>query len=118
MTRQGNEFDLGDVARAIVVKSGPEILYAINDEKELDRVVKMILEEVPAVIGQALAEFDENRVEWAGLGSFILEERRSRKGRNFQTGETVEIPARDKIVFNTSPKFAEVVEAFTGRDTY
>lgn len=118
MTKQGNEFDLGDIARAIVVKSGPEILYAIHEEKHLDRVVKMILEEVPAVIGRALAEFDENRVEWAGLGSFILEERRARKGRNFQTGETVEIPARDKIVFNTSPLLAEKVENITGRETY
>lgn len=31
MTKQGNEFDLGDIARAIVVKSGPEILYAIHE---------------------------------------------------------------------------------------
>lgn len=118
MQKQGNEFDLGDIARGIVDKAGPEILHAISDEKDFSKVVKMILEEVAPVVSEALAEFDEHRVEWAGLGSFMLEERSPRKGRNFDTGGTVDIPKRDKVVFNTSPLFAERVELKTGRDTY
>jgi len=118
MTKRGTEFDLGDIARNIVAKGGPEILYSISNEKDLDKTIRMILDYVPGVIAEALASFDENRVEWPGLGSFIIEGRAPRKGRDFNTGEMVEIPARDKIVFNTSPLLAEQVEAITDRPTY
>lgn len=118
MEKQGKEFDLGDLARAIVGIHGPQILYSISHDDDFIKSIRLVLEAVPDIVGRALAEFDEHRVEWPGFGSFALEARGPRKGRNFVTKEQVDIPARDKIVFNTSPLLAEKVENITGRETY
>lgn len=118
MEKKGTEFDLGDIARGIVAKSGPEILYAISNEEDLADAIRMILDCVPGVVAEALAEFDEHRVEWPGFGVLQIEARGPRKGRDFHTGKPVDIPQRDKVVFSASPLLAERIEKITGNTTY
>lgn len=42
------------------------------------------------------------KVKVAGFGNFTVREKRSRRGRNPQTGEEIEIPARKVLTFKPS----------------
>lgn len=42
---------------------------------------------------------------WRGFGSFKAKTRAAKKGRNPQTGETVEIPAKQTVAFKPHPDF-------------
>jgi integration host factor subunit alpha len=42
------------------------------------------------------------KVKIAGFGNFSVREKKSRKGRNPQTGEEIEIPARKVLTFKPS----------------
>ncbi|MCK4390235.1 MAG: integration host factor subunit alpha [Desulfobacterales bacterium] len=54
----------------------------------------------------------------SAFGKFSVRERKARKGRNPQTGETVTIPARKVVTFKTSRVLKERInEAHRDRDT-
>lgn len=42
------------------------------------------------------------KVKIAGFGNFSVKEKKSRRGRNPQTGEEIEIPARRVLTFKSS----------------
>lgn len=50
-------------------------------------------------VEEAVAKGDEVRIP--GFGVFEVKDRSARKGRNPQTGEEIEIPARKTVVFRT-----------------
>jgi nucleoid DNA-binding protein len=66
----------------------------IGTQKQAKEAVDCVFK----AITEALAENDA--VQIAGFGNFKVSERKSRTGRNPQTGESIEIPARK------APKFA------------
>ena len=60
-------------------------------------VAAKAVEAVISNITNALAE--EEPVVFRGFGKFTVRHRKSRKGRNPRTGETIEIPARKVPIF-------------------
>ena len=65
------------------------------------------LNEVLAGIQEGLVK--EGHVRIAGFGNFTVKERAARTGRNPQTGETMEIPARKVVTFSASSALKEKV---------
>lgn len=45
----------------------------------------------------------------AGFGSFTVNDRDARKGRNPQTGESIKIPAKKVVKFKAGSQLAEIV---------
>ncbi len=50
-------------------------------------------------------------VRWGGLGSFTIRQRKPRKGRNPQTGEEIQIPARKGITFSPAKALKQKLNA-------
>ena len=56
------------------------------------------------------AEDDRDNVQLIGFGTFEVKDRSARKGRNPQTGEEIQIPARKVPVFRSGKSFKETVD--------
>ncbi|HSF15537.1 MAG TPA: integration host factor subunit alpha [Vicinamibacteria bacterium] len=82
-----------DLARVVYERHG-----GISN-KEASRIVDLILESIK----QGLREGD--RVQISGFGTFIVREKKERKGRNPQTGEEMMILPRRSVVFRPSKNF-------------
>lgn len=65
-----------------------EVAKVLNSKKEAQAAVDKVF----SAITDALA--NEDNVTLVGFGTFKAAERKARKGRNPQTGEEIEIPAR------------------------
>ena len=52
---------------------------------------------------------DGDKVPLVGFGTFAVSERAARSGRNPQTGEPVEIPARKAVTFKAGSALKEAV---------
>ena len=79
-----------DLARAIYDRHG-----GISNQ-EAQRIVDIIFETIKA----RLLEGDEVRI--VGFGSLEVVSRRSRRGRNPVTGEDIQLPDRQALVFRPS----------------
>jgi len=76
----------------------PELVKSVAQkagikQKEAESAVDAFVE---AITG-AVKEGDEVKIP--GFGSFVVVERAPRQGKNPQTGEPIEIPARKAVVF-------------------
>jgi integration host factor subunit beta len=76
--------------------------------KDADMAVKMILD----ALSEALAKGD--RIEIRGFGSFSLNYRPPRVGRNPKTGERVEVPAKYVPHFKAGKELRERVDQVIG----
>ena len=70
-------------------------------------IINTAVDEVFFVLGENLK--NQNSVEIRGFGRFSIHERKTKKGRNFKTGEAVLIPPRNVIKFNPSPALYEPI---------
>lgn len=61
--------------------------------KTADEAVRLILEEMTRAVSSG------RRIEIRGFGSFALNYRPARKGRNPRSGESVEVPAKYAVHF-------------------
>ena len=66
------------------------------------------LETVLEVITEALS--NREKVQLVGFGTFSVKERASRVGRNPQTKEEIQIPARDVPHFKAGQKLKDAVK--------
>jgi integration host factor subunit alpha len=82
-----------DLAKAIYERHG-----GISN-KEASYLVDIILD----FIKQRLLRGE--RIQITGFGTFMVREKKGRKGRNPQTGEEMLIPARKSVVFRPSKSF-------------
>ncbi len=82
-----------DLARVIYERHG-----GISN-KEASRLVDLILE----FIKQGLLRGE--RIQITGFGTFMVREKRGRKGRNPQTGKEMTISARKSVIFRPSKSF-------------
>lgn len=82
-----------DLARVVYERHGG------LSNKEASRLVDLILE----FIKQGLS--DGERVQISGFGTFLVREKKERKGRNPQTGEEMTILPRKSVVFRPSKNF-------------
>ena len=70
-------------------------------------VAELAVNAVFASVQKALVEDD--KVQIIGFGTFEVRTRAARKGRNPQTGETIEIPASKNPVFKAGKALKEAV---------
>lgn len=85
-----------DLISVMAEKSG---LTKKDSEKALNSFVEAVQE--------ALAQGD--KVQLVGFGTFEVRERSSRKGRNPQTGEEIDIPAATVPAFKAGKALKEVI---------
>jgi len=62
-------------------------------------------------VSEALVSGD--RVKLSGFGSFVLNEKNARPGRNPKTGEDFEIAARRVVTFKVGGKLKDLIESNT-----
>ena len=72
-------------------------------KKDAEKAVNAVF----ASVQKALVEDD--KVQIIGFGTFKVRTRAARKGRNPQTGETIEIPASKNPVFKAGKALKEAV---------
>ncbi|MCL5674870.1 MAG: integration host factor subunit beta [Candidatus Omnitrophica bacterium] len=68
-----------------------------------DGIVKLIIERFLREIRAALSR--QERIEIRNFGVFYIKNTKAKKGRNMKTGETIDIPERQKIVFKPTKIF-------------
>jgi integration host factor subunit alpha len=66
-----------------------------------------VVEEVFTIIRDSLCEGD--KVKISGFGSFVVNQKKSRRGRNPQTGEPIVIDSRRVLSFKPSQVLKELV---------
>lgn len=91
-----------------MVQTKEDIVAAIEDRVALKpKDAKLALKAVLDFITESLEDGDT--VQIMGFGSFSVTERASRTGRNPQTGETIEIPARNSVKFKPGSNLRQAV---------
>ena len=82
-----------DIARIVYERHG-----GISN-REAARLVEIIFESIKGRLG------DGEKVQITGFGTFIVRDKRERRGRNPQTGEEMVIKPRRSVVFRPSKLF-------------
>ncbi len=74
-------------------------------KKEASDLVELVFDTLKSSIAQG------QKIKISGFGNFIVREKRSRVGRNPQTGESIEISARKVLTFRPSQVLRAEVNA-------
>ena len=81
--------------------SQSEVVNHFAEKFELKRAqVKEIFEELSNLASREVKENGEFQLP--GFGKLVLSERKAREGRNPQTGDTIQIPAKTTLKFRLS----------------
>jgi integration host factor subunit alpha len=92
-----------DIVEALYEKVG-------FSKKEAADLVEMVFDSLKDTLAAG------NKIKISGFGNFVVREKRSRVGRNPQTGESIEISARRVLTFRPSQVLrAEVNAALEGK---
>jgi len=87
-----------DIARIVYQRHG-----GISN-REAARLVEIIFEQIKSTLG------DGEKVQITGFGTFLVRQKRQRRGRNPQTGEEMVIKPRRSVVFRPSKLFGPAAE--------
>lgn len=88
--------------------SQSEVVNHFADKFELKRAqVKEIFEELFSLAGAQVK--DSGEFVLPGFGKLVLSERKAREGRNPQTGESIQIPAKTTLKFRLSKGMKDTV---------
>jgi len=87
-----------DIARIVYQRHG-----GISN-REAARLVEIIFEQIKSTLGGG------EKVQITGFGTFLVRQKRQRRGRNPQTGEEMLIKPRRSVVFRPSKLFGPAVE--------
>jgi integration host factor subunit alpha len=87
-----------DIVEALYTKVG-------FSKKEAADLVELVFDTLKGSIAQG------QKVKISGFGNFVVREKRSRVGRNPQTGESIEISARKVLTFRPSQVLRAEVNA-------
>jgi integration host factor subunit alpha len=66
-------------------------------KEESSRIVELVLETLKDTLENG------EKVKISGFGNFVVRTKRSRRGRNPQTGDEIQITARKVLTFKSSP---------------
>jgi len=66
-------------------------------KEESSRIVELVLETLKDTLETG------EKVKISGFGNFVVRTKRSRRGRNPQTGDEIQITARKVLTFKSSP---------------
>lgn len=92
-----------DIVEALYEKVG-------FSKKEAADLVELVFDQLKSTLAKG------EKIKISGFGNFVVREKRSRVGRNPQTGETIEISARRVLTFRPSQVLrAEVNTALEGK---
>ena len=92
-----------DIVEALYEKVG-------FSKKEAADLVELVFETLKTSLSQG------SKIKISGFGNFVVREKRSRVGRNPQTGESIEISARRVLTFRPSQVLrAEVNASMEGK---
>ena len=86
-----------DIARIVYERHGG------LSNREAARLVEIIFDSIKNRLG------DGEKVQITGFGTFVIRQKRERRGRNPQTGEEMLIKPRSSVVFRASKLFAPAV---------
>ncbi len=85
-----------------------EVLGHFADKFEMKRTqVKELFEELSNLASGEVKENGEFTLP--GFGKLVLSQRKAREGRNPQTGETIQIPAKTTLKFRVSKGMKDTV---------
>jgi DNA-binding protein HU-beta len=72
---------------------------------EIDGLTRRETAYIVDTVFEALAQSirDDGRFSYPGFGTFVLKERRARKGRNPQSGDEILIKASKTVAFKAAP---------------
>jgi len=87
-----------DIARIVYQRHG-----GISN-REAARLVEVIFETIKVRLG------DGEKVQITGFGTFVVRQKRERRGRNPQTGEEMVIKPRKSVVFRPSKLFGAAAD--------
>jgi integration host factor subunit alpha len=93
-----------------VAMTKADIVQALNEKlgfskKESADLVELVFETLKSTLAQG------QKIKISGFGNFVVREKRSRIGRNPQTGQTIEISARRVLNFRPSQVLRSEVKA-------
>jgi len=92
-----------DIVEALYEKVG-------FSKKEAADLVELVFDQIKGTLAKG------EKIKISGFGNFVVREKRSRIGRNPQTGESIEISARRVLTFRPSQVLrAEVNAALEGK---
>ena len=72
-------------------------------KEESARIVELVLETIKEELETG------GKIKISGFGNFGVRQKRSRRGRNPQTGEEIEISARKVLTFKSSPILKQIL---------
>ncbi|MCX8012491.1 MAG: integration host factor subunit alpha [Desulfobacterota bacterium] len=72
-------------------------------KEESSQIVELVLETLKETLERG------EKVKISGFGNFVVRAKRSRRGRNPQTGEEIQITARKVLTFKSSPILKKVL---------
>ena len=80
-------------------------------KKDSKAALDALLEVIPETLAEEAQKSSDERakIQLIGFGSFEVRDRSARKGRNPQTGEEMQIPARKVPAFKASKNLKETV---------
>lgn len=87
-----------DIVEALYEKVG-------FSKKEAADLVELVFDTLKSTLGQG------QKIKISGFGNFVVREKRSRVGRNPQTGQSIEISARRVLTFRPSQVLRSEVNA-------
>ena len=90
------------------MNKGTLVDYVASKTGSTKKAAQDMLEAVMEAVVSAVAKGDS--VTLTGFGTFKPAARKARSGRNPQTGETINIPARTVPVFRPGKEFKEAVK--------
>jgi len=86
-----------------------ELVEKLASECNMNKAAaEQVVNSTFSAIAEAMKAGD--KVTLVGFGTFSVSERSAREGRNPQTGEKIEIPARKVVKFKAGSKLVSVVK--------
>ncbi|MCK4419062.1 HU family DNA-binding protein [Candidatus Aerophobetes bacterium] len=86
-----------------------QLIEKVADEVGLTKKdTRKVVDAVTQTIAEALSGGE--KITLVNFGTFRVRNRKSRKGRNPQTGEKIQIPAKKVVKFETGKGLREVVK--------
>ena len=92
------------ITRAELIKSIADDQYILSD-RDVEMAVHCILEHFSQTLEKG------ERIEIRGFGSFSLHYYPERKGRNPKTGQSIMVPARNRVLFKPSKTVSQRLNA-------
>ena len=86
---------------------------AVRFPRLMDKDAEIAVREILDAVGQSLARGD--RIEIRGFGSFALNHRPARIGRNPKTGEKVQVPAKYVPHFKAGKEMRERIDGLSDK---